>query len=696
MLQALMDEEKLGRRANPGEARALGPTIPMRFGAALNPLFRRVQDIFPESNPYGSAIENFILGDSVGITERMAEGIPHQLTGAGPNDPIVRPQIVDIPLALPIASTLQLAKAAAVPAVMATGAGLLGRTLKGKKYAPASTEDIASVLLTPALQRQGGALDDAMVAYHGSPHKFGVLDPSKIGTGEGAQAYGHGAYVAESKGVAQTYQPRDFDAEEIMMARYKEAESAGDYNRMEQWENAMLHDTPDDLRKRSLDMDYDEYYRQAAAEVAEELAAIPSTSHLYEIDVPDEDIAKMLDWDAPFNKQPEALKKYIRNLDEDYLEYLFDERWGMNYLPEDMTGGELHRVLEIAYEEDMVLPSSQLDKINLTRDPGGKEAASIVLGEAGIPGIKYYDQGSRAAGEGTRNMVLFDDLARRAKVLKRNDEKIAEPSVDEFIGKLLDDELPLDEASRMQRAKEMGFGEELYHGTGADIDEFKGITWSSESPELANKYAAMRGDMGGDDVVYPIRTKTGESFDADTMPKKVTVDSFANELMVQARKAGRKVDMPKAKEQLAKIRAASAREEEVMARYGDEFDDKLKRYKVGFFGEPRGVARVNPEFDRHSFWFEPESYFGEDGAQAIRDLMRLAGFDSIKMTERGAKTIGVLDPVNVRSKFAKFDPAKKDSAKILAGAAGAGVLSGLYEPDALQDDEAMRRALLRN
>ena len=327
-----------------------------------------------------------------------------------------------------------------------------------------------------------GDSPSAMVAYHGSPHEFDVLDPTKIGTGEGAQAYGYGAYVAESKGVAQTYQPRDFDAEEIMMARYKEAESAGDYNRMEQWENAMLHDTPDDLRKRSLDMDYDEDYRQAAAEVAEELAAIPSTSHLYEIDVPDEDIAKMLDWDAPFNKQPEALKKYIRNLDEDYLEYLFDERWGMNYFPEDMTGGELHRVLEIAYEEDMVLPSSQLDKINLTRDPGGKEAASIVLGEAGIPGIKYYDQGSRGKQKqiklfnkgkpyetepiyvntkqeidemtkyyqdkgyevrvedsGTRNMVLFDDLARRAKVLKRNDETIAQPSVDEFIGKLLED-----------------------------------------------------------------------------------------------------------------------------------------------------------------------------------------------------------------------------------------------------------------
>lgn len=29
--------------------------------------------------------------------------------------------------------------------------------------------------------------------------------------------------------------------------------------------------------------------------------------------------------------------------------------------------------------------------------------------EAGIPGIRYLDQGSRGAGEGSRNYVVFDD-----------------------------------------------------------------------------------------------------------------------------------------------------------------------------------------------------------------------------------------------------------------------------------------------
>lgn len=43
------------------------------------------------------------------------------------------------------------------------------------------------------------------IVWHGSPHKFDKFDSSKIGTGEGAQAYGHGLYLAEKQGVAQEY-----------------------------------------------------------------------------------------------------------------------------------------------------------------------------------------------------------------------------------------------------------------------------------------------------------------------------------------------------------------------------------------------------------------------------------------------------------------------------------------------------------
>ena len=46
------------------------------------------------------------------------------------------------------------------------------------------------------------------MAYHGSPYEFEKFDSSKIGSGEGAQAYGHGLYFAENEKVAKGYQEK--------------------------------------------------------------------------------------------------------------------------------------------------------------------------------------------------------------------------------------------------------------------------------------------------------------------------------------------------------------------------------------------------------------------------------------------------------------------------------------------------------
>lgn len=53
-----------------------------------------------------------------------------------------------------------------------------------------------------------GAEVPPIPVYHASPHMFREFDPGAIGTGEGAQAYGHGIYVAESPAVRDYY--RDF------------------------------------------------------------------------------------------------------------------------------------------------------------------------------------------------------------------------------------------------------------------------------------------------------------------------------------------------------------------------------------------------------------------------------------------------------------------------------------------------------
>ena len=436
MFDALMDEEKRGTLANPGSASPLGPTIPMRIGATLNPMLERVQDIFPKDNPYGSFIERLIVGDSPERTGRMAQGIPHQYTGAGPMDPIIRPQIVDLAGALPIGSAATLAKAAvpfvkaaAVPTAMATGAGLLGRALKGKNYAPTSTDDLGAALLGQSLQNTG-KLDDAMVAYQGSPHKFDALDPSKIGTGQGAQTYGHGLYVAENKGVGQRYADElgSFDrvtggADTAPSIATNLADELGDG----------LFDVLDSLRASKYTDDYGIHHvMDDGSEIIEignqgawDAVSAPLNKYLYEIDVPDEDIAKMLDWDAPLSEQTESVRKALENT---------PAAQRLNKMDADAR-----EAFGDTYTDDWVTETSAGRLYREMADELGAAGASKAMQDAGIPGIKYYDQGSRAAGDGTRNMVLFDDLARRAKVLKRNDEIIEQPSVDEFIGKLLED-----------------------------------------------------------------------------------------------------------------------------------------------------------------------------------------------------------------------------------------------------------------
>lgn len=48
-------------------------------------------------------------------------------------------------------------------------------------------------------------MDAPITLYHGSPHEFDQFDISKIGSGEGHQAYGHGLYFAEAEAVSEVY-----------------------------------------------------------------------------------------------------------------------------------------------------------------------------------------------------------------------------------------------------------------------------------------------------------------------------------------------------------------------------------------------------------------------------------------------------------------------------------------------------------
>jgi hypothetical protein len=48
-------------------------------------------------------------------------------------------------------------------------------------------------------------MEKSVYAYHGSPYKFDKFDLSKIGTGEGAQAFGWGLYFTDLESIARHY-----------------------------------------------------------------------------------------------------------------------------------------------------------------------------------------------------------------------------------------------------------------------------------------------------------------------------------------------------------------------------------------------------------------------------------------------------------------------------------------------------------
>lgn len=73
----------------------------------------------------------------------------------------------------------------------------------------AATAAVGAGLLAAPEEAEAGFVTkggrELLEAYHGSPHIFDRFSLDAIGTGEGAQAYGHGLYFADLKGVAKDY-----------------------------------------------------------------------------------------------------------------------------------------------------------------------------------------------------------------------------------------------------------------------------------------------------------------------------------------------------------------------------------------------------------------------------------------------------------------------------------------------------------
>ena len=261
--------------------------------------------------------------------------------------------------------------------------------------------------------------------FQGSPHKYGPEGASEslkhMSKGEGAQAFGWGRYDAENIDVAKEYQ-RNLAIDKIRLNNkevvskhgYMNPDDVTDAFKLEynlddktafQMSQAARSPAPDlyfDSKAISFDKEFDltgdKVFKEGAAEYrkygkiwTDLNARLEKTtdSNLYKHDLPDEDIARYLDWDAPLSEQVQAVQDIAK-------------QYGIKTTPsglKEARGSDIYRAINQA-EQKPPFDSG-------TMNPGTREG-SEALGRAGIPGLKYYDGMSRKPGASSLTTTTLD------------------------------------------------------------------------------------------------------------------------------------------------------------------------------------------------------------------------------------------------------------------------------------------------
>ena len=253
----------------------------------------------------------------------------------------------------------------------------------------------------------GSAEPEGITAYHGSPHTFDRFDTSKIGTGEGAQAYGHGLYFADSEGVAQSYRDAlgglDFKldgrapvsvAEKSIFNHLTSARSP----RAGVVDDALIKDVMAGLSDNAATHGFTGPGAMLKREM-EEMRGKPYSfsdqGSMYQVRLnvkPDE----LLDWDAPLSGQSEQTRAAIGKIAKDFEGY---DRFDNPSLA--AVRGEHPR-------SKSYVPTGE----EIVREIGAKgldSATSAKLKAAGIKGIRYKDAGSRTQSDAPYWKLVRDD-----------------------------------------------------------------------------------------------------------------------------------------------------------------------------------------------------------------------------------------------------------------------------------------------
>jgi hypothetical protein len=514
--------------------------------------------------------------------------------------------------------------------------------------------------------------------YHGTPHTLpptprnplGEFDASKIGTGEGAQAYGHGIYTAEAKDVANEY------AKNIMGPK------ATPENIALKVMNANGDESVAAMRLRQI------YPKITDTEISNAINTAKSyKGSLYKVDLPDEMIAKMLDWDKHMSEQPSNVQKFFAP----YVEKMKQieggssgSEWGDLAAPRtyDPTGNELLRLI------------SQNNNMNAQTVLGGGlgPEVSAKLRQAGIPGIKYLDATSRDAGKGTRNFVTFPGEEKKMTILKRNGQGLTPALLPQQLALELAQQraalpvskgglgLPADNTAQ-QRAAAMKFQERGFHETsGKNIEDGllnfdvkrAGAAVSDEQTPYA-MFIKPHGENIGVARENPVQ-----------MPLMVKSNLTNENILVNFEN---REELQQYLNQFPDIKNATKAVSDLDKKMANYMDEVMRKVDVlDGQGKTEEATKLLNSIDSNSNLMRAfDAKTNELSAiskQKITDLFKSRNIGTVSLSNDagnfGRKTITemVLNPAeNVRSRFAAFDPFRRTAATA--------ALMGVAAPDLL-------------
>lgn len=308
-------------------------------------------------------------------------------------------------------------------------------------------EEFFRALYFGQVRAEGGkaGVDETLLAtvYHGTPHVWepepgfphGRARLDKTGTGENAAVYGHGIYFGETEATGEYY--RHVLAGEYYKIGENEYQIGADSiikdvasAHSKGGVRAAIRIIDERISRLLGDEDTTYSISQAEAKGAKKIADI-RRKHLgiiktlrkdilsgnvelvkkgavYQLDIPNDVIPKLLDWDKPLSEQSEYVKQRMM---KEFGDSVVDD-----------GGTKLHDRFGVWEEKDL---SGERLYYDIQKRLGSKIAASKYLASIGIPGNKYLDQMSRGEGEGTYNYVIWDQgVLDRIALLERNGEKL--------------------------------------------------------------------------------------------------------------------------------------------------------------------------------------------------------------------------------------------------------------------------------